>query len=163
MFKTISLILCLLSFWLAQLACDQLVTTVPSTVIPLTVTVSLFASAADKFVTNDCDGSFISLNFVQKQVTFFSTKEFLSTFPPQNVTIDIPTTTVLTTTTIVTKKYNNFVSTSYLKPRNCDYDKSSSEEEEEAEKMIGSRGLKKYIDELIAYKIDSKFKNRFNY
>lgn len=136
MFKTISLILCLLSFWLGQLTCDQLVTTVPTTVIPLTITVSLFGTATtNEFTIESCrQTDSISISYGIKEVSTIFIAEFLSTFPPQNVTIDIPTTTEIipTTTTVEVKTYYNVVATTtttrtlYPKPRNCDYDNSPS-------------------------------------
>ena len=167
MFNAKPLTFCLLSFLLGQITCDQLVTTVPSTQVEFIVTVTLFGTAADNFITTSCAETTFSSSLSPKIVSSLFITELVVPFPSQTLTIDIPTTTVITTST--TKKYYNVVSTvtktSYLKPNNCDYDNSSSEEEEEQEagKMIGSRGLKKYIEELIAYKIGSKFKYRYNY
>lgn len=156
MFKTISL--CLLS----QLAsAKQLVTTVSATEISLNVTVNLTALAEDLYVLNPCGATF-GLELRPKPVASLLTTEFVASIPSQIVTIDIPTATEITTTTIVAKNYYNAMTrTSYLKPSNYDYDNTSSEEEDE--KMIGSRALKKYIERLIAYKIESKFKNRYDY
>ena len=134
MFKTISIIICLLNFWLEQLTCDQLVTTVPSTAIPLTISISLFGTATtDVFTIESCSQTdSILTSYGVKEVSTIFLAEFVSIFPQQDVTIDIPTTTEIipTTTTIEVKTSYNVVATTtttrtlYPKPRNCDYDNS---------------------------------------
>lgn len=66
-----SLTFCLLSFLLGHITCDQLVTTVQSTQKELIITVTLFGTAADNFITTNCAETTFSSSLSPQNCIFF--------------------------------------------------------------------------------------------